>query len=49
VNAKRRKPRPGEHVHLIVCLADHYEPAMAKAIDAFVAAHGGKLGLVSAG
>jgi ketosteroid isomerase-like protein len=30
-------------------LVDHYEPAMAKAIDAYVAAHGGKLGLVSAG
>lgn len=30
-------------------LADRYEPAMEKAIDAYVAAHGLKLGLVNGG
>ncbi len=25
-SAKRRPPRPGEEVHLLLCLADHYEP-----------------------
>lgn len=35
----------GDRIRL---LADHYEPAMAKAIDAYVAAYGGKLGMVSA-
>ncbi len=25
-SAKRRLPRPGEEVHLLLCIADHYEP-----------------------
>jgi hypothetical protein len=26
-SGKRRAPRPGEEVHLLLCIADHYEPA----------------------
>lgn len=30
-SSKRRQPRPEETVHLLLCLADHYEPKLGKA------------------
>jgi len=27
---KRRRPSPGEEVHLLLCIADHYEPKLGK-------------------
>src|SRR3954471_15115306 len=31
---RRRAPRPGEEVHLILCVADHYEPKADRATPA---------------
>ena len=32
--SKRRSPRPGENVHLLLCIADHYEPHQGGATPA---------------
>src|SRR5262245_66358691 len=38
--ARRRAPRPGEPVHLLLCLADHFEPKAGKAPPEVAAARG---------
>jgi hypothetical protein len=50
--ARRRRPRPGQPVHLLLCVADHYEPrlgnptpAVAQArVDRWVAEYPARLG-----